>query len=169
MVCRSARGPIGGARSPVGAGAVESDERVTAAAVGTVGAPTAVGCGTGGATNVTVLAKAGGGSENPERKEAWRHFSAVSAAAVERSWVTMAVTPAWHSRSHVWRSPGGHVRRIVWRGGVPSRVRARRCRGRSHDDRGRGWQRPRRRPERGPALLPLHEEKPFPRQIVEWV
>ena len=85
MVCRSSRGPTGGARSPVGAGAVESDERVTAAAVGTVEAPTAVGCGTGGATNVTVLAEAGGGSENPERKEAWRRFSAVSAAAVERS------------------------------------------------------------------------------------
>ena len=85
MVCRSGRGPTGGARSPVGAGAVESDERVTAAAVGTVEAPTAVGCGTGGATNVTVLAEAGGGSENPERKEAWRRFSAVSAAAVERS------------------------------------------------------------------------------------
>ena len=61
MVCRSARGPTGGARSPVGAGAVESDERVTAAAVEAVGAPTAVGCGTGGATNVTVLAEAGGG------------------------------------------------------------------------------------------------------------
>ena len=85
MVCRSRRGPTRGARSPVGAGAVESDERVTAAAVGTVGAPTAEGCGTGGATNVTVLAEAGGGSENPERKEASRRFSAVSAAAVERS------------------------------------------------------------------------------------
>ena len=102
MVCRSARGPTGGARSPVRAGAVESDERVTAAAVGAVGAPTAVGCGTGGATNVTVLTEAGGGSENPERKEAWRRFSAVSAAAVERSWVSMAVTRAWHSRSSVW-------------------------------------------------------------------
>ena len=56
----------------------------------------------GGATNVTVLAEAGGGSENPERKEAWQRFSAVSAAAVERSWVTMAVTRAWHSRSSVW-------------------------------------------------------------------
>ena len=48
MVCRSGRGPTGGARSPVGEGAVESDERVTAVAVGTVGAPTAVDCGTGG-------------------------------------------------------------------------------------------------------------------------
>ena len=85
MVCRSARGPTGGAKSPVGAGAVESDERVTAPAVGAVGAPTAVGCGTGGATNVTVVAEAGVGSENPERKEAWRRFSAISAAAVERS------------------------------------------------------------------------------------
>ena len=85
MVCRSGRGPTGRARSPVGAGAVESDDCATAAAVGTVEAPTAVGCGTGGATNVTVLAEVGGGSENPKRKEAWRRFSAVSAAAVERS------------------------------------------------------------------------------------
>ena len=85
MACRAGRVPTGGARSPVRAGAVESDERVTAAAVGTVETPTAVGCGTEGATNVTVLAEAGGGSENPERKKAWRRFSAVSAAAVERS------------------------------------------------------------------------------------
>ena len=48
MVCRAERVPTGGARSPVGTGAVKSDEGVTAAAVGAVGAPTAVGCGTGG-------------------------------------------------------------------------------------------------------------------------
>ena len=63
---------------------MEADERVAAAAVGAVEAPTAAGCGTG-ATIVAGLAEAGGGSENPERKEAWRRFSAVSAAAVERS------------------------------------------------------------------------------------
>ena len=102
MVCRAGRVPTGGARIPVGTGAVDADERVTAAAVGAVGAPTAVGCGTGGATNVTMLAEAGGGSANPERKEAWRCFSALRAAAIERSWVSMAVTRAWHSRSAVW-------------------------------------------------------------------
>ena len=64
-MCRAGRVPTGGARSPVGTGAVEADERVTAAAVGTVGAPTAVGCGTGGATNVTVLAEPGGGVREP--------------------------------------------------------------------------------------------------------
>ena len=81
---------------------VEADERAAAAAVGAVEAPTAVGCGTGGGTNVTVVAEAGVGSENPERKEAWRRFSALRAAAVERSWVSIAVTRAWHSRSAVW-------------------------------------------------------------------
>ena len=81
---------------------VEADERAAAAAVGAVEAPTAVGCGTGGGANVTVVAEAGVGSENPERKEAWRRFSALRAAAVERSWVSIAVTRAWHSRSAVW-------------------------------------------------------------------
>ena len=99
MLFRAGRVPTGGARNPVGTGAVEvdervaaatvgaveADERVAAAAVGAVEAPTATGCGTGGATIVAGLAEAGGGSENPERKEAWRRFSAVSAAAVERS------------------------------------------------------------------------------------
>ena len=53
MACRAVGGLTGGARRPVGAGA---DECVTAATVGTVGAPTAVGCGTGGATKVAGLA-----------------------------------------------------------------------------------------------------------------
>ena len=102
MLCCAGRVPTGGARSPVGTGAVEAGERVAAAAMGAVGAPTAVGCGTGGATNVTVVAEAGVGSENPERKEAWRRFSAMRAAAVARSWVWMAAVRAWHSRSSVW-------------------------------------------------------------------
>ena len=67
MVCRAGRVPTGGARSPVGTGAVEAGERFTAAAVGAVGAPIAVGCGTGGATNVTVLAEAGGGGQRTRR------------------------------------------------------------------------------------------------------
>ena len=99
MLCRAGRVPTGGARNPVGTGAVEADERVAAAAVE---APTAAGCGTGGATNVTGLAEAGGGSENPERKKAWRRFSALRAAAVERCWVSIAATRAWYSRSAVW-------------------------------------------------------------------
>ena len=102
MACRAGRMPTGGAGSPVGTGAVESDERVTAAAVGTVEAPTAVGCGTGGATKVAGLAEAGGWPESPERKEAWRRFSAARAAVVERSWASMAVMRAWHSSSSVW-------------------------------------------------------------------
>ena len=115
MLCRAGRVPTGGARNPVGTGAleadervaaaavgaVEADERVAAAAVGAVEAPTAAGCGTGGATNVTVVAEAGVGSENTERKEAWRRFSAMRAAAVARSWVWIAATRAWHSRSSV--------------------------------------------------------------------
>ena len=87
MLCCAGRVPTGGARRPLWTGAVEADERAAAAAVGAVEAPTAVGCGTGGGTNVTVVAEAGVGSENPERKEAWRRFSALRAAAVERSWV----------------------------------------------------------------------------------
>ena len=65
MLCRAGRVPTGGARSPVGTGAVKADERVAAAAVGAVEAPTAAGCGTGGATNVTGLAEAGGGVREP--------------------------------------------------------------------------------------------------------
>ena len=99
MACRAVGGATGDARRPVGAGA---DERVTTATVGTVGAPTAVGCETGGATKVAGLAKAGGWSESPERKEAWRRFSAVRAAVVDRSWASMAVMRAWHSSSSVW-------------------------------------------------------------------
>ena len=38
----------------------------------------------------------------PRRKTAWRRFSAASAAAVERSWASMAATRAWHSSSSVW-------------------------------------------------------------------
>ena len=91
-----------GARSPIGAGTVEPSERVTAVTVGTVGAPLAVGYGAGGATKVARLAEAGGWAESPERKEAWRRFSAARAAAVERSWALMAVTRAWHSCSSVW-------------------------------------------------------------------
>ena len=95
MLCRAWRVPTGGARNPVWTGAVEADESVAAAAVGAVEAgervaAAAAGCGTGGATNVTVVAEAGVGSENPERKEAWRRFSALRAAAVERSWVSIA-------------------------------------------------------------------------------
>ena len=60
MACRAVSVPTGGARSPVEAGAVEPDERVTAETVGTVGAPIAVGCGAGWATKVAVLAEAGG-------------------------------------------------------------------------------------------------------------
>ena len=82
--------------------AVEPDERVTAATVGTVGAPTAVGCGMGVATKVAGLAEAGGWPESPERKEAWRRFSAERPAAVDRSWASMAATRAWHSNSSVW-------------------------------------------------------------------
>ena len=55
MLCRAGRVPTGGARSPVGTGAVEAGERVAAAAMGAVGA-----------TNVTVVAEAGVGSENPK-------------------------------------------------------------------------------------------------------
>ena len=99
MVCRAVSVPTGGARSPVGAGAMEPSERVTAATVGTVGAPIAVGCGTGGATKVAGLAESGGWAESPERKEACWRFSAARAAAVERSWASMAATHAWHSCS----------------------------------------------------------------------
>ena len=99
MACRAVGGSTGDARRPVGAGA---DERVPASTMGTVGAPTAVGCGTGGTTKVAGLAEAGGWPESPERKEAWRRFSAARAAAVERSWASTAVTRAWHSSSSVW-------------------------------------------------------------------
>ena len=100
MACRAVSVPTGGARNPVGAGAVEPSERVTAATVGTVGAPKAVGCGTGGAIKVAGLAEAGGWAESLERREAWRRFSVARAAA--RSWTLMAVTRAWHSCSSVW-------------------------------------------------------------------
>ena len=102
MACRAVSVSTGGARSSVGAGAVEPSERVTAATVGTMGSPLAVGCGAGGATKIAGLAEAGGWAESPERKEAWRHFSAARAAAVERSRASMAVTRAWHSCSSVW-------------------------------------------------------------------
>ena len=52
IACRAVSVSTGGARNPVGAGAVEPSERVTAATVGTVGAPVAAGCGAGGATKV---------------------------------------------------------------------------------------------------------------------
>ena len=91
-----------GCQKPGWGGAVEPDERVTAATVGTVGVPIVVGCGAGWATKVAVLAEAGGWSESPERKEAWRCFSAASAAAGERPWASMAATRAWHSSSLVW-------------------------------------------------------------------
>ena len=99
MLCRAGRVPTGGARNPVGTGAVEADERVAAAAVE---APTAAGCGTGGELTSPGWPKPGGGSENPERKEAWRRLSALRAAAVERCWVSIAATRAWPSRSAVW-------------------------------------------------------------------
>ena len=102
MACRAVRVPTGGARRPVGAGAVGPDERVTAATVGTVGAPTAVGCGTGGGAKVAGLAEAGGLPESPESKEAWRRFSAERAGVVDRSWASVVATRAWHSNSSVW-------------------------------------------------------------------
>ena len=101
MACRAVIVSTGGARNPVGAGAVEPSERVTAATVGIVGVPLAVGCGAGGATKVARLAEDGGWAESPERKKARRRFSAARAAAVERSWASMAVTRAWHSCSSV--------------------------------------------------------------------
>ena len=57
MACRAVSVSTGGARSPVGAGAVEPSERVTAATVGTVGAPVAAGCEAGGATKIARLAR----------------------------------------------------------------------------------------------------------------
>ena len=60
MVCRVARVTAGGTRGLVGAGAVEPSGRAAAATVGTVEAPRAIGCGTGGATKVARLAEAGG-------------------------------------------------------------------------------------------------------------
>ena len=59
MVCRVAIVSARGTRDLVGAGAVEPSGRAAAATVGTVEAPRAIGCGTGGATEVARLAGAG--------------------------------------------------------------------------------------------------------------
>ena len=86
MLFRAGRVPTGGARNPVGTGAVEADERVAAAAVGAVEAPTAAGCGTGGGSYRRRVGRSRGGFREPG----------------EEGGVAMAVTRAWHSRSSVW-------------------------------------------------------------------
>ena len=60
MVGRAARLAAGSTRGLVGAGAVEPSGRAAAATVGTAEVPRAIGCGTGGATQVARLAEARG-------------------------------------------------------------------------------------------------------------
>ena len=131
MACRAVSVPTGGAGGLFGAEAVGPIARVTAATVGTVGAPIAVGCGPWGATKIARLAEAGGcraagatdvtrwggaggWAESPERKEAWRRFSAARAAAVKCSCASIAATRASHYFNSVWAVVLWRFKMVSW-------------------------------------------------------
>ena len=113
MACRAVSVPTGGATSPVGAGAVEPNERVTTATVGTVGAPIAVGCG-GGKPKSRGWPKPGVGP----RAQKGRRRGGASPPRGLRRWDVPGLQ--WRSRApatlaaRFGRSSGGRVKRRVW-------------------------------------------------------